>query len=94
MLPIQLLRVVLLLLALFFAHFLGRSGARLHYAHEPYRKALTWFLRTVVALGAIVWTGGMDALSIVALALAAASFAWGVYLESRPTKTDDLHITE
>jgi hypothetical protein len=90
----QLLRVTLLLLALFFSHFLGRAGARLHQSRQPYTRALTWILRTVVALGAIVWTGGLDALSIAAVVLCAASFAWGVHREQHPPRPDEFHLTQ
>lgn len=86
------MRVALLLLSLFFAHFLGRAGARLHRQKQPYTRALTWFLRTAVALWGIVWTRGFDVLSIVALVLAAASFAAGVYAETRPRQTEEAHL--
>ena len=80
------------LLALFFAHFLGRVGARLHQQKQPYAKALTWFLRTAVALFAVLWTRGLDAVSIVTLALAALSFAGGIYVEMRPHHTEEIHL--
>jgi hypothetical protein len=90
--PIQFLRVVLGLLAMFFAYALGRAATRLHTAGQPMARALTWILRTVVALGAIVWTGGFDAVGIVMTALAVLALAAGVYLESRPHRTDDIHL--
>ncbi len=88
----QLLRVLLGLLAMFFAYALGRAATRLHNAGQPKVRALTWVLRTVVTLVAIVWTRGFDAVGIVMIALAAASLAAGVYLESRPRQDEEIHL--
>ncbi len=90
--PIQFLRVLLGLLAMFFAYALGRAATRLHNAGQPMTRALTWLLRTVVSLGAILWIRGLDLVGATMLALAAASLAAGVYLESRPHKTDGIHL--
>lgn len=90
--PIQFMRVVLGLLAMFFAYALGRTLTRLHNAGQPKVRALTWVLRTVVALGAIVWTRGLDPVGIVLIALAAVSLAVGVYLESRPHESEEIHL--
>jgi hypothetical protein len=88
----QFLRVLLGLLAMFFAYALGRAATRLHNAGQPIAKALSWVLRTVVALGAILWTRGFDLVSIVMIALAAASLGAGIYLESRPHRTEEIHL--
>lgn len=77
---------------MFFAYALGRSATRLHNAGQPMTKALTWLLRTVVTLGAILWTRLFDPLAIGALAAAMASLATGVYLESRPHRTEEIHL--
>jgi hypothetical protein len=77
---------------MFFSYALGRAATRLHNAGQPVAKALTWFLRVVVSLGAIVWTGGLDPIVWVSIGLAAASLAAGVYLESRPRETEEIHL--
>ena len=88
----QLLRVLLGLLAMFFAYALGRAATRLHNAGQPMAKALTWLLRSVVTLGAILWTRGFDWVGMAALALAAGSLGAGIYLESRPRRTEEIHL--
>ena len=55
-------------------------------------RALTWVLRTVVSLGAILWTRGFDVVGIVMMGLAAVALALGVYVESRPHRTDEIHL--
>ncbi len=77
---------------MFFAYALGRAATRLHNAGQPMAKALTWVLRTVVTLGAILWTRLFDPLAIVAIAAAVASLAAGIYLESRPHRTEEIHL--
>ncbi len=94
LLPIQLLRLIVLFMLVFFAHFLGRAIARLRRQGQPLVKALTWILRTSVALLAIVWTGGLDYLTIVSLLLAAVSFAWGMYRERHPPHAEEYHLSE
>ncbi len=92
MLPVQPVRILLLLLALFFAFFLGRVGARLHRRRLPYTKAVTWVLRLLVALGAIWWTRGLDAIAIAAILLSAGSIAAGIYVEGHPRKPEEIHL--
>jgi hypothetical protein len=92
MVPVQLLRVVLGLLAMFFAYALGRVGTRLRREGQPMRKALAWVLRTAVALGAVVWVRGMDLVGVAILALAALSLAAGILIESRPAKVEQIHL--
>ena len=77
---------------MFFAYALGRVATRLHNAGQPMAKALTWVLRTVVTLGAILWTRVFDPLAIIAIAAAIASLAAGVYMESRPHTTEEIHL--
>ncbi len=90
--PIQLLRIFLGLLAVFFAYELGRMATRLRTAGQPMVRALTWALRTVVALGAIIWTRGFDLIGIVMIVLAVAGLGAGVYMESRPRVREDVHL--
>jgi hypothetical protein len=88
----QFLRLVVGLLAMLFAYGLGRSATRLHLNRQPVTKAVTWFLRTTVAILAILWTRGFDALGIILLCLIALSCAAGVYMEMRPRKTEEIHL--
>jgi hypothetical protein len=90
--PIQTLRLVLGLLAMFFAYALGRTLARLRRLRQSASKAITWILRTVVALFAVLWTGGFDALGIVLFGLAGLALAAGIYLEMRPRKIEETHL--
>jgi len=92
MMPLQLLRVALGVLAVVFAHALGRVTARLRLQKQPFSKALTWALRTAICLLAVFWRRGFDAISIAILALAAVSFALGVLLEQRPRHEEEVHL--
>ena len=88
----QFLRVALGVLAIFFAYALGRVAMRLRSQGQPMTKALTWVLRTAVALLAIFWTRGADAVAIAALGLAVLSFFGGIYMEIRPRRTEETHL--
>ena len=79
-------QVLLGLLGVFFAHFLGRSGVRLARRQAARARFIAWLLRTAACLYAVVWFGGFRLVSIVVLALAALSLAWGVFDEYRPKK--------
>jgi hypothetical protein len=86
------LRILVGLLGLLFTYSLGRVGAELHIRRQPLRKATTWLLRVIVTLGAVLWTGGLDAITIVFFALAAVVFVLAVYLQMRPRRAEDIHI--
>jgi hypothetical protein len=90
--PIQLLRVALGMLAVFFAYALGRMAARLRRQNQPYAKALTWVLRLAVCVLAVMWRQGLDATSIATLALAALAFGGGVVVEQRPRHVEEIHL--
>ncbi len=77
---------------MFFAFGLARITARLRAAGQPMAKSVTWVLRTAVAVGAVIWTGGFDGVGIVAVILAAAGFAIGFYLEIRPKHEEEIHL--
>ena len=87
--PLDVLRVVLGLLCLFFAHFLGRSMVRMRRGQGA-RSMYGWLLRTAIAEGAILWHRGLDGIAIVAFTLAAASLVVGMWDEQRPKKQEDL----
>lgn len=82
--PIDLLRAVLGLLCVFFAHWLGRSAARARRGgkHGLFR----WTVRTVLTGLAVAWRYGLDGVMIAVLLGAAASAGLGAWLESRPPK--------
>jgi hypothetical protein len=92
--PIELLRILLGLLAVFFAYALGRAIIRLRREKKPYTKALTWALRTTVCLFGVMWNRGLDATSIAFLVLCAAAFALGSHIEGRPRHIDETHLFE
>jgi hypothetical protein len=87
--PVDILRVVLGLLCLFFAHFLGRSIVRVRRGQRA-RSFYGWLIRTAITGGAILWRRGLDGIAIVAFTLAAASLVVGVWDEQRPKKQEDL----
>jgi hypothetical protein len=77
---------------MFFAYALGRVLIRVRRNRQPFAKAMTWVLRTAAALTALLWTRQFDAVGIVFLGLIALSFAAGVYIETRPRKTEEIHL--
>lgn len=90
--PVEVLRILLGALALFFSYFFGRIATRLHVEQRPFGKAITWALRMVVCLLGVLWGRGLDALSIVTLVLAAVSVAAGIYVELRPRPHEEVHL--
>jgi hypothetical protein len=87
--PLDMLRVLLGLLCLFFAHFLGRSIVRVRRGQRA-RSLYGWLLRTVITAGAILWHRGLDTIAIAIFTLAAASLVVGVWDEQRPKDQEDL----
>ncbi len=87
--PLDVLRVVLGLLCLLFAHYLGRSIVRVRRGQRA-RGLYGWLVRTAISGGAILWNRGLDGISIAAFTLAAASLVVGVWEEQRPKKQEDL----
>ena len=83
------LRVFLGLLCLFFAHFLGRSLVRVRRGSSM-RSLYGWLLRTILAAGAILWRRGLDTVAIVIFTISAASLAIGYWDEQRPKEQEDL----
>ena len=87
--PLDVLRVVLGLLCLFFAHLLGRSIVRARRGQGA-RSLYGWLIRTAITAGAILWHRGLDNIAIVVFTLALASLAVGMWDEQRPKKQEDL----
>lgn len=79
-------QILLGLLGIFFAHFLGRSAVRLSRRQATRARFLTWLLRTAACLYAVVWFGGLRTVAALVLALAVLSLAWGLFDEYRPKK--------
>jgi hypothetical protein len=90
--PLVALRILLGALALFFGYFLGRAATRLRVQEQPFAKAITWVLRTVVCLLGVLWGRGFDVISIAALILTAAAIAAGVYAELHPRRAEQIHL--
>jgi hypothetical protein len=87
--PLDILRLALGLLCLFFAHFLGRSMVRARRG-LPARSLYGWLIRTAITAGAMVWHRGLDGIAIGVFTLAAASLVVGAWDEQRPKKREDL----
>ncbi len=87
--PLDLLRVVLGLLCVFFAHMLGRAAVEAGREGRPQR-VVSWTLRTLVTGLGVAWRHGLDAIMIATLAAAAAAAAAGVWLALRPREEEDL----
>lgn len=87
--PFELLRGVLLVLGIFFAHFLGRSIARVRRGDQRLSGVYAWALRTLVAGAAVAWPYGLDATTLGAWTLALAALAAGIWVGTRPRRAPD-----
>ena len=87
--PLDVLRIVLGLLCLFFAHFLGRSIVRVQRGQST-RSLYGWLIRTIIAGAVILFRRGLDGISIAAFTLAAVSLVIGAWDEQRPKRQEDL----
>jgi hypothetical protein len=87
--PISLIRGLLGLLCIFFAHFLGRSIVRFRQGKEPRSRVIHWALRAVATGAGVLWRG-LDTISLVVLGLAVVSLLAGLRLETRPRQVDHL----
>ncbi|MGC8792698.1 MAG: hypothetical protein ACP5U2_04840 [Bryobacteraceae bacterium] len=90
MVPIALVRAALGLLTVFFAHYLGRAAVRTARGVQAPSRLAPWMIRFVLALGAILWSGGLDAVTIATLALAGATGGYGAWRELHPKPPEDL----
>ena len=84
------LRVIVGLLCVFFAHFVGRSAIRVRQGRTRQSTLMSWMLRTLVASVAVFWHTGLDRISVGTIVLAIVAAAAGVYLEWRPRHHDEL----
>ena len=88
-LSLTLLRGIVGLLCVLFAHFLGRSVQRRLWRGDRKAPLVTWVLRTAVTVVAVVWRSGLDGLSWIVFGAAAISAGLGFYVESRPQRQED-----
>jgi hypothetical protein len=88
--PLDFLRGVLGMLAILFAHLLGRSIVRVRRGSARPRYLYGWLIRMLLCAGAVLWRSGLDRISIVVFVLAAASLALGAWSELRPKKQEDV----
>ncbi len=88
--PIEFLRGVLGLLCIFFAHVAGRTSAAVSAGRQKRSRVYSWNIRMIVCGGALLFRHEVDGVVIGVYALAAAAFAAGWWLETRPKEEDDL----
>jgi hypothetical protein len=91
--PFGLLRGMLGLLCIFFAHYFGRSWVRFRAGRERYSRLIAWGLRTAVTVLGLLWPRGLDAVAIAFFVLSACAMAAGAYMELRPRHEEDLTRT-
>lgn len=88
--PYAPLRVIVGLLCVLFAHFLGRTAVRMMQGHSRQSVLVSWTLRTGVAAAAVLWHVGLDRISIGMIVLSVLACAGGAYLELRPKYHEEL----
>jgi|SRR5215472_9011366 hypothetical protein len=88
--PIEFLRGVLGVLAIFFAHMAGRALAAVRKGQMRASRLYAWVLRTVICAAILVVRHPLDNVVIVVWALAAAAFAFGMWAVSRQRPPEDL----
>ena len=87
--PIELLRAVLLLLALFFGYMLGRSAAGVYKGTLRKSKMYGWLIRLLLTILAISWRSGPDTVLILLVVLGGLAVAGGAWVEMRPRKPEE-----
>ena len=90
MVPMNLVRAALGLLTVFFAHFLGRSLVCLGQRRIGGARVAPWLIRFGLAVGAIIWSGGLDATALFTLAASSLAGGYGAWRQSRPRPPEDL----
>lgn len=85
-----LMRAAIGLLAVFFAHYLGRSAAGLVQRRVSRSRTISWALRTTVCALAVFWRYGPDTVALIVLALVVLSLASGVWVQLHPPKDEGL----
>jgi hypothetical protein len=90
MVPLGIVRVALGLLTVFFANFLGRAAVRTARGVRAPSRLTPWMIRYLLALGAILWSGGLDLIAILTLALSGATGGYGAWRELHPKPPENL----
>jgi len=85
-----LMRAAIGLLAVFFAHYLGRSAAGLVQRRVSRSRTISWALRTTVCVLGVFWGYGLDTLAVIVLALVALSLVSGVWVQLHPPNDEGL----
>lgn len=80
------LRIVLGVLCVGFAHVLGRSIAGKQTPVKSRTGPASWALRVLLTGIGVAWKGGVDLLASVVFALSVVAAALGFYYERRPKK--------
>jgi len=83
-----LLRALIGLLAIFFAHYLGRSAVGLVQRRETRARTISWALRTTVCVLAVFWHYGPDTLALIVFVLVVLSLLSGVWAQLHPPKDE------
>lgn len=83
------LRVVVGLMCVGFAYFLGRSLALPQTHGRRGTGPASWGIRTALSGGAVLWGAGIDILAIVVYALAIASGAGGYFMGKRAKEPEE-----
>lgn len=85
-----LLRIIVGVFCIAFAHFFGRSVIRFEQGKERQSRMLAWALRTIVTGAAASWRSWFDITTIAVWSLAVLSLAAGIYDEWRPKREENL----
>lgn len=89
---VEFARVVLGLLAIFFAFYLGRSTAALWRGRTTLRRTCTWAFRTLAALLGVFWARRFDVPAILVLAGMAIAVAGGALHALRAREEEPLKL--
>jgi hypothetical protein len=84
------LRGVLGMLAIFFGHLAGRSGAAVRKGRQKLSRFYGWLIRAAVCLLALSLRFRVDTIDIAVWTLCAVAFALGWWDGSRDKKPEDL----
>ncbi len=85
-----LLRVIVGVFCVAFAHLAGRSIIRLQQGRERQSRTIAWGLRTIITGAAASWRSWFDMTTVVVWGLAMAALAAGLYDEWRPKREEEL----
>ena len=88
--PLEFLRGMLVVMALFFAYMAGRSLVGVQRRRVQKSKLYAWLIRLVVCAGAAAYRHPFDLLDAALCLLAALALAAGYWDEKRPRTEEDL----